>query len=138
MSIRVEVEGVQLVIARLDILAGESPVVEATSGLRSAELIAGLAKARVPIGPALGGHVKGSISAKMSPMGPMVSGGGVRYPYFGWLDFGGRVGVHKSVFRRVLGTGRYIWRSYANSKHLVAAFMESAVDTAIRRSGLGG
>lgn len=78
----------------------------------SADLVAKRARPLIPTGPNRGGHAKSSVKAKSTRTEARVSGGGNRYPYYPWLDFGGHVGKGRSVRRPFLKEGRYIYGSY--------------------------
>lgn len=133
MRIDVDDAGVRLALRRLE---GEIPRIQTESGMKAARMIARDARGKVPLGPAEGGHARSSVVAQMTSIGPQVTGGGSRFPYFGWLDFGGRVGINDSVFRPFLKTGRYIWRSYADSALRVRLIMRDELADGARRSGL--
>lgn len=108
------------------------PAVAARAESESANLVAKAARGRVPIGPAAGGHAISSVKAD----GSQVTGGGPRFPYFGWLDFGGNVGKNNSVHRPFMKTGRIIWFSYSVNRGQVENQMTDAVVSAARFSGL--
>lgn len=96
----------------------------------AAETTAGDAQGLVPRGPS------GAARASLRAVGPRVTGGGPRAPYFGWLEFGGRTGIDKSVERRFVRGGRYVWPAFdANRKRLLATLDEDVADV-VRRAGL--
>ena len=128
----IRVTGDREVIAALGRIKSVMPAVENTSGTVSAAQIAAFARARVPSGPPTGGHASSSVVA----MGKEVRGGGAAFPYFPWLDFGGRVGRGNSISRPFMKTGRYIWRGYVTLKPQVEDNMEHALVGAIRLTGL--
>lgn len=113
-------------------LEASLPTVEKDSGTESAILVAARARALVPIGPGLNGHVKSTVEST----GSTVHGGGFNFRYFGWLEFGGAVGKNNSVRRPWLRSGRYIYRSYREQRPIIEEKMEDALESAIRRSGL--
>ena len=99
------------------------PAMRTEAEQESAVIVAVVARGRVPTGPAAGGHAAGSVRAT----GSQVVGGGSRFPYFPWLDFGGRVGRNNSVNRRFIRSGRYIWRSFADSRTRVEGVMDESL-----------
>jgi hypothetical protein len=102
----------------------------------AAQIVVDVAKPRVPIGPGRGGHAADSIKAKSTRTAARVSAGGKKYPYYPWLDFGGKVGRHKTVNRPFLKRGRYIWDAYAdNADKVEQQFVTALVDVA-REAGL--
>lgn len=106
------------------------------AGNEAAELIVSKARPLVPTGPGRGGHAKQSIKAKSTRTAARVSGGGKRYPYYGWLDFGGRVGRDRSVRRPFLKDGRYIWKAFANNRGKVEETLEDALLEVARSAGV--
>lgn len=134
MDVRVEVHGMKEFISGLRRLDRKIPGVESDSESTSANLVARSARSRVPSGPSSGGHARASLGAA----GSTVSGGGTKYPYYPWLDFGGRVGRNNSVIRPFLKTGRYIFRSFKDNKVQIGQIMDDELTGATRSSGLGG
>lgn len=115
-EIRVDDSDVQMALTRA--LRGLPRAVrQAEAG--SARIVARRAQARVPHGPAVGGHAASSIRS----IGPEVRGGGPRYPYYPWLEFGGRVGPQGSVRRRWVQGGRYIYPSMVDSTRAIESEM---------------
>lgn len=132
MDIEVRVEGMAEVLAGLSRLASSAPAAGLDAASESAKIVGGEAKLGVPIGPGAGGHAVASLTAT----GPQVSGGGSRFPYFPWLDFGGAVGKNNSVRRPFIRQGRFIWDTYANNKLRVEVEMDRSITQAARMSGL--
>lgn len=62
--------------------------------------------------PSRSGRAAGSVRSQSTQTAARVSGGGNRAPYYPWLDFGGKVGRHKSVKRPFYADGRYIYGTY--------------------------
>lgn len=106
------------------------------AGNKAADLIVTEARPRVPLGPGRGGHARSSVKAKSTRTAARVSGGGKRYPYYGWLDFGGRVGRNRSVNRPFLKDGRYIWRAFANNRDKIVDVLESSLVDIAKDAGL--
>jgi HK97 gp10 family phage protein len=109
----------------------------------AAQIVVDAAKPKVPVGPGKGGHAKDSIKAKSTRTEVRVSEGGNKYPYMPWLDFGGRVGIHKSVKRPFMKTGRYLWAAYDAHKgdveaQAVKALEQVAVDAGLTPSKVEG
>ena len=83
-----------------------------------------------PYGPAPQ-HARSSIDVEHAPgMRASVSEGSVRFPYVGWLDFGGYVGRHHRNHRLWLHRGRYLFRQY----HLVKPGIEPDMADGLRRA----
>lgn len=96
----------------------------------AAKITADEAQGIVPRGPS------GAARASLRAVGPRVTGGGSSAPYFGWLEFGGRTGIKKSVERRFVPGGRYVWPKFdANRKKYIGLLDEQVADT-VRAAGL--
>lgn len=85
-------------------------------GNDAANLVANKAKPRVA---RLTGKAQRSIKASSTRTLSRVKGGGPRQPYYPWLEFGGRVGRKRSVERRFIKSGRYIYPAYASNRSRV-------------------
>lgn len=95
------------------------------------DIVVSYARPKVPDGPGRGGHATSSIKAKSTRTSARVSAGGKRFPYYAWLDFGGRVGPKRSVVRPFLKTGRYLFAGYVENRDevrqkLLEAFLDVA------------
>lgn len=83
-----------------------------------------------PYGPAPL-HARSSINVDHAPgMRASVSEGSVRFPYVGWLDFGGTVGRRHANHRLWLTRGRYLFRQY----HFVKPGIEPDMADGLRRA----
>lgn len=102
----------------------------------AADIVVREAKPRVPIGPGKGGHAASSIKAASTAKAARISAGGKRFPYYAWLDFGGRVGPRKSVKRPFLKSGRYIWKAYDDRKAEVEQQLATGLTEVARSAGL--
>lgn len=100
----------------------------------AAETVIGGARRRVPRGPS--GAARASLSAKSGQREAKVVGGSRKAPYYPWLDFGGRVGRDKSVSRRFVQGGRYIYPSYAANRKSILEALAVSISELARESGL--
>jgi len=107
----------------------------------TAEIAASDARARVPTGPALGGHIKNTIKAGTSGPNAVVRAGKKTMPYYGWLDFGGTIrprGV--PIYRRIIKTpddrwnGRYIYPAMRDNLGKAIDFLNKEITKIIDRS----
>lgn len=62
-----------------------------------------------PLVPSRSGKARASLKAGSTERAVQITAGGSKAPYWSWLDFGGRVGRAKSVRRRFIQEGRYIY-----------------------------
>lgn len=134
---RVEVHGLREFRRDLRQMDRNLPKGLRTAGNRAADLVVAVAKPRVPLGPAAGGHARDSIRAASTQSAARVRGGGKRFSYYPWLDFGGKVGRNDTAHRPFLKDGRYIWRAFADHRRdvedrLMVALREVADDAGIR------
>lgn len=65
-----------------------------------------------------------------------IEAGGAQAPYFGWLDFGGRVGINNSVNRPFMRRGRYIYGVISDSQREIQNIAEKGLKDSIEKSGL--
>jgi len=105
------------------------------AGNKAAQIVVDTAKPRVPLGPPQGGHAKSSIRAASTTSAARVRAGGARFPYYPWLDFGGRVGRKNSVHRPFLKTGRYIWAAFAQERDRVERVLRDELVDVAERAG---
>jgi hypothetical protein len=135
-GIKVRVHGERELSAALRRLRGEVPSATRDAARKAAELVVRNAKPRVPIGPGEGGHARSSIKVGTTGAAASVQGGGPRFPYYPWLEFGGRVGRKNSVYRKRIRKGRYIYPALAATAARRRALMQRQIAGAARRSGL--
>jgi multidrug efflux pump subunit AcrA (membrane-fusion protein) len=102
---------------------------------RAAELVARGAARRVPTKT---GRARASLRAQSSQREARVVGGSKKVPYYGWLEFGGRIGKDRSVRRPFVQGGRYLWPSYAAQRAQVAQVIAGELDALMKRTGLDG
>lgn len=77
------------------------------------------------------GRAAASLRAQSSQREARVVGGSKKIPYYGFLDFGGRVGRNKSVARPFVKSGRYLWPAVAaNRTSLEKALQQGLLDLA--------
>lgn len=93
-----------------------------------AETVAGGARRRIP---SRTGAARNSLKVASSQREARIKGGSAKAPYYPWVDFGGRVGRHKSVSRPFVKSGRYMYPSYsANRASVLSALEQVLVDLA--------
>lgn len=132
----IRVEGLREFVRGLKQVDSDLPKAARLANNKAADIVVGYAKPKVPRGPGKGGHVVNTIKAKSTRTAARVSGGGKKFPYYGWLDFGGRVGRNRSVRRPFMQEGRYIWRAYADhSGEAYRVYIDALLDVA-RQAGI--
>lgn len=103
---------------------------------RAAEIVVNEARPRVPSGPPARGHALSSIRTASTQSRGRVKGGGARYPYYPWLDFGGRVGPGGSVERTRLRAGRYIYPAFVDKREEVQDEARRGLAELVRAAGI--
>lgn len=102
---------------------------------RAAELVARGAARRVPTKT---GRAKASLRAQSGQREAKVAGGSKKAAYYGWLEFGGRIGRDKATRRPFVQGGRYLWPSYAAQREQVARVIADELEALMKRTGLDG
>jgi hypothetical protein len=135
--IKIRVDGLKKLNKSLKDLGSDLPKALRLAGNEAADIVVATAKPKVPSGPGKGGHAASSIKVASTRTAARVKAGGTRFPYFPWLDFGGKVGRHKKTNRPFLRSGRYVWKAYGEKHKDVATVLGVALDKVIIDSGLG-
>lgn len=86
--------------------------------------------------PKRSGRAAASVKAKSTRTAARVSGGSAAAKYYAWLDFGGRVGRNRSVYRPFLPEGRYIYAGLAARRTDITENMISAYAELARTAGM--
>jgi len=135
-DIDVEVSGVELVRASLILLEHEAVQQLDDIGNDAAESVASRVRLIIPMGPQEGGHAKSSVEVeRFVGLSATVREGGPRFPYVGWLDFGGNVGRRHANHRQWIKGGRYLFRVLSTVKPGLEPLMHEGLREAARRSG---
>lgn len=132
----IKIDGLAEFTRNLKKLDKDLPKAVRLAANEAADLIVTQARPRVPSGPGRGGHAKSSVKAKSTRTAARVSGGGKKFPYYAWLDFGGRVGRNRSVRRPFLKEGRYIWKAFADNRGKVEETLAEALVEVARSAGV--
>lgn len=129
----IKVDGMRELQAALKALDGESQKEIRVALNEVADTVRMGAARRVPTKT---GKAKASLRATSSQRETRITAGGRKAEYYGWLDFGGRVGKERSVSRPFLRQGRYIWPTIAANRDTLARAVESQLVALARRKGL--
>ena len=103
------------------------------AGKAAADIVAKDARLRVP---ARSGRARKSVRAVAARGGGAVKGGGKTAEYYPWLEFGGRVGRRRSVVRKPVKEGRYIYPSLARNRDRVRESYADGVRSVLKSNGL--
>jgi len=99
----------------------------------AAETVAAGAARRVP---SKTGRAKASLRAASSQREARVMGGSKKVPYYGWLDFGGRIGRDKANRRPFVTGGRYMYPAYSANRDSITKALEAGLTDLARAAGL--
>ncbi len=100
---------------------------------RAADLVVGEAAQSVPQRT---GAAARSIKARSGQREAVIVAGGRKAPHYPWLDFGGAVGRKKSVQRRFIKGGRYLYPAYSRNTATVQRILEDGLTDLVRGAGL--
>jgi hypothetical protein len=100
---------------------------------QSAETVAVGAARRVPRRT---GRAAASLRAQSSQREARVMGGSKKVPYYGWLDFGGRIGRDKSQRRPFVQSGRYMYPTFAANRDSIYKALQKGLAELARTAGL--
>jgi hypothetical protein len=135
-AIRVDVDGIPETLAMLDALSNACVRQLDDSINDSAEQVAIRTRVAMPSGPEMHGHLKGSVGIdRTEGLRATVNHGGPRYPYAGWLEFGGNVGRRHLQHRTWIRGGRYLFRSLSVVKPGIEPHMHENMRQACRETG---
>lgn len=99
----------------------------------AAAVVVGGAARRVPVRT---GAARASLRAQSSQREAKVIGGSKKAPYYGWLDFGGRIGRDKSQRRPFIAAGRYMYPAFSANRESIHKALERRLQELVREAGL--
>jgi hypothetical protein len=82
------------------------------------------------------GKAAASVRARSSQREARVMGGSKKVPYYGWLDFGGRIGRDKSQRRPFVAGGRYMYPAFSANRDPIYAALQKSLAELARKAGL--
>jgi hypothetical protein len=129
----IKIEGLAEFNRNLKKLDSDLPKVLRLAHNEAAQLIVDYAKPRVPRRT---GRAAGTIKARSTRTESRVSGGSKRVPYYGWLDFGGRVGRKRSIQRPFIKQGRYLYPALSANYDKFAQLLTDALVDVARQAGI--
>jgi hypothetical protein len=129
----IHVEGLREFQTSLKRLDSDMPKVLRLGLNGVADLVVNDATPRIPTKT---GRARKSVRAKSTRTSVRVAGGGKRVPYYGWLDFGGKVGRSRSVVRPFTKQGRYLYRSYFAQRDRFSDLLSETIVDVARQAGL--
>lgn len=133
---RIDVDGMKELRAKLRRLDSTAPRALRVAANRAAEIVVNATSPRIPSGPGTGGHVSGNVRARSTQGKARVQAGSRRFPYYGWLEFGGSGPAGRPAEREFIKGGRYLFRAYGEHKPQVRSTLEHELRAAARSAGL--
>lgn len=100
---------------------------------RAAETVAARARQKVPTTT---GAAAASIKAMSGQREAKIVGGSAKVPYYGWLDYGGKVGRKGNTVRPFRRAGRYLYPAFNAYRDQVAADVSQGLADLAGRAGL--
>lgn len=114
--------------------ADRAYAVELRKGLNeSAEIVA---KAAAPRVASLTGRLRASLKPRSTQREGRVVMGSNTVPYAGWWEFGGAVGINKSVVRDRVPQGRALYPAFVEQRAQVERVAERVLNRTADRAGL--
>lgn len=129
----VRIEGLRELQATLKALDGESQKQIRVVLNEAAGIVVRGAQNRAPV---VTGAYRKSIKAASGQREASVKAGGAKVPYAGFLDYGGRVGKHKSVVRPFQRGGRYVYPAYYAQRENILAAIAAGLTRLVASVGL--
>lgn len=129
----IKIEGLTRLNRSLRNISKDAPKQLRLVGNAAAEVVVDDAKPDVP---AESGRAARTVRAASTRTAAQVKAGGTRAPYYPWLDFGGRVGINRSIRRTFIKSGRYIYPAYKDNRDVIASKLETGLTDLVRDSGL--
>lgn len=127
------VEGLRELQSSLREVSDELPRELRKINKAAADLVVPAAQRRAP---SVSGRLRKSIVARAEQRGASIKGGGKRVPYFGFIDFGGRVGRNKSVERPFIKRGRIIYPAVDEQHDRIIELHEAGIAALLHDAGL--
>jgi hypothetical protein len=128
-----KIEGLRELQAALRAVDGEAQKQLRVALNTAADLVARGAARRVPRRT---GRAAASLRPQSSQREARIVGGSKKASYYGWLEFGGRIGRDRSQRRPFVKGGRYLWPAYAAQRPQVAQVLDQAIVKAVQAAGM--
>jgi hypothetical protein len=134
-DVDIEVDGIPYVLACLTALDERADAQLDEEAGDAGEQVAQRVRLAMPLGPPEGGHAKSSVRVERGHLAATVEEGGPRFPYVGWLDFGGNVGRRHANHRQWIRGGRYLFRALSTIRPGLEPSLHDAARDAAREAG---
>jgi hypothetical protein len=129
---KVEVKGLRDLRRALKDVAEATPA-DLRDGLAELSgIVAAAARERMP---ERSGRARASIVVRRQSAAAAIATGGSKAPYEPWLDFGGRVGPHKSTVRPFFKAGRYLYPALADNREEIGRRLDVLLADLAHKAG---
>lgn len=129
----IKIDGLAQFSRNLKKLDNDLPKALRLANNEAGQLIVNYAKPKVPKDS---GKAASTVKAKSTRTEGRVTGGSAKYPYYPWLDFGGRVGRRKSVSRPYLKSGRYLYAGLSAEFGEIMRVLNNALIDVAKQAGV--
>lgn len=94
--------------------------------------VAGKIQSKVPT---LTGRARSSVKPRATSRGAGIAFGGSKAEYYPWLDFGGKVGRKKSIYRDFIKEGRYVYPTLREMNPEIADRVDKIIEEVSEKAG---
>lgn len=101
---------------------------------KAADIVVDDAAQLVPRGAS--GAARASLKARSGQREAIAVGGSRKALYYPWLDFGGRVGKKRSVERKFIKSGRYLYPAWSDNRKKVLDLLADEIVEVAKSVGL--
>lgn len=129
----IAIAGLRELTRGLKQIDGELPKMIRLAANEAAQLVVDEARTKVPKKT---GKAAKSIRPSSTRTAARVKAGGARVPYFGFLEFGGRVGRNKATKRPFVREGRYLWPAIIRRREEIQEQLQRGLVRVIEAAGL--
>lgn len=129
----IKIEGLAQFSRALRKIDNEAPKALRVINNQAAEIVLNTA---LPWVPHKTGRARASMVLRSTRTDARITEGGNKAPHMPWLDFGGRVGIRKTVERPFRKTGRFIYVAYDAKREAVSDVIYRGLARLIVESGL--
>lgn len=129
----ITIDGLTQFVRNLKKINADLPKMLRVGFNNAAQIIVDYAKPKVPV---KSGRAARSIKARSTSSSVRVSEGGKNAEHMPWLDFGGKVGRHKSVVRPFYREGRFLYAGLNAEYEKIHTAIEDALLDTVRAAGI--
>lgn len=133
MPITIGVEGLNEFNHALKRLDKDLPKLTRLAMNKAADVVVQFGRARIAV---RSGRARGTIKARSTRGAVRVGEGGPKARYVPWLDFGGRTGRKRSVVRKFISEGRYLYPALYEKRDQIEQALQDGLHEVAEAAGL--